>query len=81
MGYVDLRRRREERDPRKPASIRHYAGSNPYSLLAVGFVLGVLSWPAFQIGVNSADPFSALLLGIAVITLLGYLGCSETWAQ
>ena len=73
MGYVDLRRRREEREPPKPGALRHYAGSNPYLLLAAGFVLGILSSPIFYIGINT-DPFSALLLGIAAVTLLGYVG-------
>jgi hypothetical protein len=74
VGYVDLRRRREERDPQKPVGLMHYAGSNPYLLLAAGFVIGVFTWPVFHIGVNSPDPFSALLLGIAAVTLLGYVG-------
>jgi hypothetical protein len=73
VGYVDLRRRREERNPRKPVNLRHYAGSIPYLLLAAGFVLGILSSPIFYIGINT-DPFSALLLGIAAVTLLGYVG-------
>jgi len=73
VGYVDLRRRREERNPPKPLGLRHYAGNNPYLLLAAGFVLGVLSWPVFHIGVNSPDPFNALLRGIAAVTLLGYV--------
>ena len=72
MGYVDLRRRREERDPRKPVGLRHYAGSNPYLLLAAGFILGVLSSPVFYIGINT-DPFTTLLLAIAAVTLLGYV--------
>ena len=74
MGYVDLRRRREERDPRKPAGLRHYAGSHPYTLLVAGFVLGILSSSVFYIGINSPDPFTALLLAIAAVTLLGYFG-------
>lgn len=72
MGYVDLRRRREERDPRKPAGLRHYAESNPYLLLVAGFILGVLSSPVLYIGINT-DPFTALLLLIAAVTLLGYV--------
>jgi hypothetical protein len=73
VGYVDLRRRRQERNPRKPAGLGHYLGSTPHLLLAVGFVLGILSSPVFYIGTNT-DPFTALLLGVAVVTLLGYLG-------
>jgi hypothetical protein len=69
VGYVDLRRRRQER---KPAGLGHYARSNPYLLLAAGFVLGILSSPVFYIGINN-DPFTALLLAIAVVTLLGYV--------
>jgi hypothetical protein len=71
VGYVDLRRRR--REERKPVGLRHYAGSHPYLLLAAGFVLGVLSSPIFYIGINT-DPFTALLLTIAAVTLLGYVG-------
>lgn len=74
MGYVDLRRRRQGRDPRRSATLRHYTGSHPHLLLAIGFVLGVLSSPFFYLGVNSPDPFSALLLLIVTVTLLGYLG-------
>jgi prepilin signal peptidase PulO-like enzyme (type II secretory pathway) len=74
VGYVDLRKRREERDTRNAAGLRHYAGSDPHILLAIGFVLGVLSSPVFYIGVNGPDPFSALLLLIAAVTLLFYLG-------
>jgi hypothetical protein len=74
VGYVDLRRRREERDPRKPVGFRHYAESNPYLLLAAGFVLGVLSSSIFQIGMTSQDLFIILLLVIAAVPLLGYLG-------
>lgn len=70
MGYVDLRRRRQERKPVGPG---HYALNNPHLLLATGFVLGLLSSPVFYIGINS-DPLSALLLGIATVTLLGYVG-------
>ena len=70
MGYVDLRRRREEQDPRKPASLMHHAGSNPYLLLAAVFVMGVLSSSDFYIG---QYPFTAMLLVIAAVTLLGYL--------
>src|SRR5215203_943132 len=32
-----------------------------------------ISWPVFHIGVNSPDPFNALLRGIAAVTLLGYV--------
>ena len=74
MGYVDLRRRRQEREPRKPAGLRHYVGSNPHLLLATGFVLGLLSSPIFYIGIYGSDPFTALLLLIAAVTLLGYFG-------
>ncbi|HEX2739978.1 MAG TPA: hypothetical protein VHM69_05995 [Rubrobacter sp.] len=70
MGYVDLRRRREER---KPGGLGYYALNNPHLLLATGFVLGLLSSPVFYIGVNSPDPFAALLLLIAAVTLLGYV--------
>lgn len=66
MGYVDLRRRREER---KPGGLGSYAGSNQYSLLAAGFLLGLLSSSIFHIH----DPFTALLLVIAAVTLLGYV--------
>jgi hypothetical protein len=41
--------------------------------LAVGFVLGVLSSPIFYIGVNSPNSFSAVLLLVVTVTLLGYL--------
>ena len=74
MGYVDLRRRREERESPKPGSLRHYAGSNPYLLLAAGFVLGVLSSSIFQVGMTSQDLFIILLLVIAAVPLLGYFG-------
>jgi hypothetical protein len=72
VGYVDLRRLREERDLRKPAGLRHHAANNPQLFLATGFVLGILSSPIFYIGINT-DPFTALLLGIAAVTLLGYV--------
>ncbi len=74
MGYVDLRRRREERGPRKPGGLRHYAGSNSYALLVAGFVLGILGSSIFNIGMTSQDPFTILLLAIAAVTLLGYVG-------
>ena len=74
MGYVDLRRRREERNPPKPVGLRHYALNNPHLLLATGFVLGLLSSPIFYIGIYGSDPFTALLLLIAAVTLLGYFG-------
>ena len=67
MGYVDLRRRREER---KPGGLGHHAGNNPFTLLAAGFILGVLGSSIFHIG---QDPFTALLLMIAAFTLLGYV--------
>ncbi len=70
MGYVDLRRRREER---KPGGLRHFAVNSPHLLLATGFVLGLLSSPVFYIGINSPDPFTALLLAIVAATLLGYV--------
>ena len=73
MGYVDLRRRREEGNPPKPVGLGDYAGSNLYLLLVAGFVLGILSSPVFYIGINT-DPFTALLLLIAAVTLLGYFG-------
>ena len=66
MGYVDLRRRREER---RPGSLGYYAGSNPYPLLAAGFLLGRLS----SSNIYYHDPFTALLLVIAAITLPGYV--------
>lgn len=66
MGYVDLRRRREERKPGGPG---YYAGSNQYSLLAAGFLLGLLSSSIFY----THDPFTALLLVIAAVTMLGYV--------
>lgn len=74
MGYVDLRRRRQGRDARRSATLRHYTGSHPHPLLAIGFVLGVLSSPFFYLGVNSPDPFSTVLLFIVTVTLLAYLG-------
>ncbi|HEX6711493.1 MAG TPA: hypothetical protein VF068_14270 [Rubrobacter sp.] len=40
--------------------------------MAVGFFLGILSSPVFYIGTNT-DSFTALLLGIAAVTLLGYV--------
>jgi hypothetical protein len=70
VGYVDLRRRREERNT---AGLGHYTLNNPHLLLVIGFVLGILSSPVFYIGTNT-DPFTALLLGIAAVTLLGYFG-------
>lgn len=71
MGYVDLRRRRDGRDPRKPAGSPQ---SHPYLLLAVGFVLGTFVLPVFYIAFNGSEPFGVLLLLIATVTLLRYLG-------
>ncbi|HJQ28534.1 MAG TPA: hypothetical protein VJ827_04290 [Rubrobacter sp.] len=73
MGYVDLRRRRDERNPPKPAGLRHYAMNNPHLLLVIGFVLGLLGSPVFYISVNSPDPITVLLLLIAAVTLFGYV--------
>lgn len=78
MGYVDLRKRAtQRRDPRGPAEPRHYTGRNPYLLVVLGFVIGILASilasPAFYIGFNGPDPFATLLLLIAGVTVLGYL--------
>ncbi len=79
MGYVDLRKRAtQRRDPREPAEPRHYTGRNPYLLVVLGFVLGILASilasPIFYIGFNGPDPFATLLLSIAGVTVLGYAG-------
>lgn len=79
MGYVDLRKRatQQKRDPREPAEPRYYTGRNPYLLVVLGFVLGILASilasPTFYIGFNGPDPFATLLLLIAGVTVLGYL--------
>ena len=74
MGYVDLRRRRQERDPRDAGGLRRYEVSNPYLLLAAGFVLGILSSSIFHTAMTSQDLFIVLLLLIAAIPPLGYVG-------
>lgn len=79
MGYVDLRERAgRRRGTREPAEPRHYTGRNPYLLVALGFVLGILASilasPIFYIGFNGPDPFATLLLLIAGVTMLGYAG-------
>ena len=68
MRYVDLRGRRYETGPQEPAG--PYTGS-PYSLLALGFVLGLVI--SFVVHVGGSEPATMLLLVIAVFTLVGYL--------
>lgn len=79
MGYVDLRERsRRRRGTRGPAGGRHYAGRNPYLLVALGFALGmlasILASPIFYIGFNGPDPLATLLFLIIGVTMLGYAG-------
>ena len=71
MGYVDLRRRRYERNF---GGLSQYPGSRPHFLLTVGFALGVISSALCCITFGDPNPVGALLLLAAVITLLGYLG-------
>lgn len=71
MGYVDLRRHRDERDTRKPFGP---LPSHPYLLLMAGFIFGTLCSPVFYIAFNGPDPVGILLLLIAAVALLGYLG-------
>lgn len=80
MGYVDLRKQAtQRRDPRGPAEPRHYTGRNPYLLVVLGFVIGILASPTFYIGFNGPDPFATLLLLIAGVTVLGYLSWLLLW--
>ena len=70
MRYVDLRRRRYETRPRKPASL---LPGGPNLLLVLGFVLGLIASPVFHAG--GPDPaIMVLLLLIATGTLAFYLG-------
>jgi hypothetical protein len=69
VRYVDLRRRRYETRPRRPAGL---PPGGPYLLLALGFVLGLIVSPVFHAG--GPDPTVALLLLIATGTLAVYLG-------
>ena len=68
MRYVDLRRRRYETRPHKPAGPPL---GGPYLLLALGFVLGVIVSFVFYAG--GPDPVAGLLLLIATGALAGYL--------
>ena len=70
MGYADLQqRRREERaqGKRGRGTLREDAGTNPYTLIGGGFVLGVLaSW----IAVSALDGYTPLLTLLTVILIL-----------
>jgi hypothetical protein len=68
VRYVDLRRRRYETRPHKPAGPPL---GGPYLLLALGFVLGVIVSFVFYAG--GPDPVAGLLLLIATGALAGYL--------
>ena len=68
MRYVDLRGRRYETGPQEPAGP---VKGSPYVLLALGFVLGVVV--SFVIRMGGPGPAAALLLVIAVFTLVAYL--------
>jgi hypothetical protein len=65
VRYVDLRRRRYQ------TRLRNLPPGNPYLLLALGFVLGVIVSFVFYAG--GSDPVASLLLLIAVGTLAGCL--------
>ena len=71
VRYVDLRRRRYETRPRRPAVL---APGGPCLLLVLGFVLSLIVSPVIHAG--SPDPVAALLLLIATGTLAVYLGWS-----
>jgi hypothetical protein len=68
VRYVDLRGRRHEAGPQEPAVA---VKGSPYALLELGFVLGVTV--SFVVRMGGPDPAAALLLFIAVVTLVGYL--------
>jgi hypothetical protein len=68
VHYVDLRGRRYETGPQEPAGL---VKGHRYVLLALGFVLGVVV--SFVIHLGGPDPATALLLLIAVVTLVCYL--------
>ena len=68
VRYVDLRRRRYETRPRRPAGL---PPGGPYLLLALGFVLGLIVSFVFYAG--GPDPVGGLLLLVATGMLAGYL--------
>jgi len=68
VRYVDLRERRYETWPQEPAGpVR----GNPYPLLALGFMIGLVV--SFVILTGGPEPATTLLLMIAMFTLFGYL--------
>ena len=67
MGYVDLRRRREDHARRKPEASRRSTARNPLFLFGAGFVLGCIVSLFFN--VLHVGDFSALLPVVLAVAI------------